>query len=143
MLKFQNKLTSSFCAYKKTLNRTPDRILARLKSPSHYGRGIKMHKFTNPTILKCANVGFQLCLLRSCASIIVCAGWPPQFPGLRGQNILFEVIVFSKSSYQIHRTLGHLPSSGRPSMITHERQYVALLAYPAGRDLRQVPRQYH
>ena len=36
MLKFQKKLTSSFCGHKKT----PDGILARLKSSFPYGRGI-------------------------------------------------------------------------------------------------------
>ena len=46
MLKFQKKLTSSFCVFVPTRKRdagrwTPDRILARLKSPFPYGWGIK------------------------------------------------------------------------------------------------------
>ena len=41
MLKFQKDLTSSFELLRPQENVMPDRILARLKSPFPYGRGIK------------------------------------------------------------------------------------------------------
>ena len=52
MLKFQKKLTSSFLIFAPTRNRDagrqpPDRILARLKSPYPYGRGIKTRLSNN------------------------------------------------------------------------------------------------
>ena len=40
MLKFQNKITSNFEFLRPQENMTPDKILARLKSPFPYGRGI-------------------------------------------------------------------------------------------------------
>ena len=43
MLKFKKKLPVLFEFLRPQENVTPDRILARLKSPFPYGRGIKTH----------------------------------------------------------------------------------------------------
>ena len=56
MLKFQKKLTSSFEFLRPQENVTPDRILARLKSPFPYGRGIKIMLWLQHIVLCSENI---------------------------------------------------------------------------------------
>ena len=70
MLKFQKDLNSSFQVFAPTRKRdagheTPDRILARLKSPFPYGRGIKSFHMKQKELtkkLKSEPSGSKVCL---------------------------------------------------------------------------------